>query len=103
MEPLLLTLQVATLSTIAAFVVGILPAYLLAGSRIPGRNVIEAFLTLPMVLPPTVLGYYLIVVFGRNGVIGRFLNDWFGITLMFTVKGAVLAAAVVSFPLILKK
>jgi len=57
---------------------------------------------LPMVLPPTVLGYYLIVLIGRNGVIGAWLEQWFGIRLLFTWQGAVLAAAVVAFPLIYK-
>lgn len=54
---------------------------------------------LPMVLPPTVLGYYLIVVVGRNGVLGRYLDQWFGINLMFTWQGAVMAASIVSLPL----
>ena len=68
----------------------------------PGKNLLEAFLTLPMVLPPTVLGYYLIVVLGRNGLLGKWLNETLGISLMFTWQGAVLAAAVVSFPLVFK-
>ena len=55
---------------------------------------------MPLVLPPTVLGYYLIVLIGRNGILGRYLDQWFGINLMFTWQGAVLAAALVSLPLI---
>ena len=63
---------------------------------------VDALLMLPMVLPPTVIGYYLIVVIGRNGVIGQYLNSWLGINLMFTWQGAVIAASVVSLPLVYK-
>ena len=66
----------------------------------PGRDVVDAVLTLPMVLPPTVLGYYIIVVLGRRGIIGSWLWDAFGVTIMFTWQGAVVAAAVVAFPLV---
>lgn len=100
--PLLLTLRVALLATVLAFVVGIAGGYLLARGRFLGKETLDALLTLPLVLPPTVLGYYLIVVIGRNGVLGRWLEAHFGISLIFTWQGAVVAAAVVSFPLILK-
>ena len=66
------------------------------------RDVIESLLTLPLVLPPTVLGYYLLVVLGRNGAIGGWLHSTFGISLIFTWQGAVIAAAVAAFPLILR-
>ena len=62
----------------------------------------ESLLTLPLVLPPTVLGYYLLVVLGRNGVIGAWLMNAFGVSLIFTWQGAVVAAAVAAFPLILR-
>ena len=75
---------------------------LLAKGRFPGRQWLDAVLTLPLVLPPTVLGYYLIVLVGKNGAVGRLLYDLFGITLMFTWQGAALAAALVSLPLVLK-
>ncbi len=100
--PLLLTLRVALLATLLAFVAGIAGGYLLARGRFLGKETLDAVLTLPLVLPPTVLGYYLIVVIGRNGVLGRWLDERFGISLIFTWQGAVIAAAVVSFPLILK-
>jgi len=70
--------------------------------RFAGKNFVDALLMLPMVLPPTVLGYYLIVVIGRNGVLGQYLDRWFGINLMFTWQGAVIAASLVSLPLIYK-
>jgi molybdate transport system permease protein len=68
----------------------------------PGKEWLDAVLTLPLVLPPTVLGYYLIVLLGRKGWLGQFLWESFGISLMFTWQGAVIASAVVSFPLIFK-
>jgi molybdate transport system permease protein len=102
MFPLLLTLKVAGIATLGAFLCGVLPAWLLNRYTFPGRDLAEVILTLPLVLPPTVLGYYLLVLIGRNGSIGRWLNDAFGVTLIFTWQGAVLAAMVVSLPLIFK-
>lgn len=102
LTPLWLTLKVASLATLLAFVFSIVLALLLARSRFPGKDWLEAVLTLPLVLPPTVLGYYLIVLVGRRGWLGQWWEEVFGFPLMFTWQGAVLAAAVVSFPLILK-
>ncbi|MEG6551109.1 molybdate ABC transporter permease subunit, partial [Desulfocurvibacter africanus] len=68
----------------------------------PGRDWLDAVLTLPLVLPPTVLGYYLIVLIGRRGLLGKWLYDNFGLNLMFTWQGAVIAASVVAFPLVFK-
>lgn len=100
--PLWLTLKVALLATLFAGAAGIALGWWMARRRFPGHAVADAVLVLPMVLPPTVLGYYLIVLVGRNGVLGQWLERWFGITLLFTWQGAVLAAAVVSLPLIYK-
>jgi len=100
--PLSLSLQVATWATLLNAVLGIGVAYALARLRFPGRDLLDALLTLPMVLPPTVLGYYLLVLIGRNGPIGAFLHRNFGITLVFTFTGAVIAATVVAFPLVMK-
>ena len=102
LAPLWLTLKVAALATALslAFAVGF--AWLVARRRFPGRDLLDAVLTLPLVLPPTVLGYYLIVVWGKNGWLGSWLHRQFGISLMFTWQGAVLAASVVSFPLLFK-
>jgi molybdate transport system permease protein len=102
LTPLLLTLKVAGFATLAAFVIGVACAFFLARVRFPGREWADALLTLPLVMPPTVLGYYLIVVFGRKGWIGHWLYETFGVTLMFTWQGAVLASMVVSLPLVFK-
>ena len=95
-----LTLRVASLATIIAMITGVGLAYILNRRTFPGRDWLDALCTLPLVMPPTVLGYYLIVVIGRNGVLGAWLKETFGISLMFTWQGAVIAAAVVAFPLV---
>jgi molybdate transport system permease protein len=100
--PLLLTLKVAGFATLLALLTGGLSAFVLARYSFWGRDILDAVCTLPMVMPPTVLGYYLIVVIGRRGWIGGWLHDSLGISLMFTWQGAVLASAVVAFPLVFK-
>ena len=102
MVPLLLTLKVATFATLLALLTGVLFAFVIARYRVPGREVLDAVCTLPMVMPPTVLGYYLIVVIGRRGWIGEWLWDHLGVSLMFTWQGAVFASAIVAFPLVYK-
>ena len=102
LTPLWLTLKVAVLATLLAGLTGIALGWWMARRRFAGHALLDSFLMLPMVLPPTVLGYYLIVVVGRNGVLGRYLDQWFGINLMFTWQGAVIAASIVSLPLIYK-
>jgi molybdate transport system permease protein len=102
LTPLWLTLRVASLATLGAFVFSLVAAFVLARRAFWGREIVDALLTLPLVLPPTVLGYYLLVVVGRRGWIGQWWEDTFGFAFVFTWQGAVLAAAVVSFPLILK-
>ncbi|MFA7438946.1 molybdate ABC transporter permease subunit [Castellaniella sp.] len=99
--PLLLSLKVAGWATLVASVAGIAVAWAL--SRWPSRwsDLIDAILTLPMVLPPTVIGYYLLVLMGRRSRLGAWLHSH-GIELVFTWQGAVIAAAVVAFPLVLK-
>jgi molybdate transport system permease protein len=99
--PLALSLKVAAWSTAINLVLGVAVGLLLARRRFIGREFIDAVLTLPMVLPPTVLGYYLLVLVGRRGVFGAWLES-IGITLVFTWQGAVLASTVVAFPLVLK-
>lgn len=100
--PLTLTLKVAGLATMSALVAGVGAAYVLRRYSFPGRDWLDAVLTLPLVMPPTVLGYYLIVLIGRRGALGPFLEDVFGVSLMFTWQGAVVAASIVSFPLVFK-
>jgi molybdate transport system permease protein len=97
-----LSLKVALWATAIDLLLGVAFGYLLARTRFFGRDVLDAVLTLPMVLPPTVLGYYLLVLIGRNGPVGAWLQSAFGINLIFTWQGAVIAAAVVGFPLVLK-
>ena len=99
---LALSLKVACWATVLALVAGTGFGYLLARTRFLGRELLDAILTLPMVMPPTVLGYYLLVLIGREGVIGAWLQHHFGINLIFTWQAAVIAAAVVAFPLVLK-
>lgn len=98
--PLTMTLRVSLLATAAALVLGVAMAALVERWRLPGRDALDSVLTLPLVLPPTVMGYYLLVVFGRRGVIGVWLKEVFGVSLIFTWQGAVLAATVVAFPLV---
>jgi len=102
LTPLWLTLKVAILATLLAGAAGIALGWWMAHRRFAGQSLVDALLMLPMVLPPTVLGYYLIVLIGRNGVLGRHLQAWFGINLMFTWQGAVIAASLVSLPLVYK-
>lgn len=99
---LLLSLKVAGLATAIDLVLGVAVGWLLARKRFPGREVLDTVLTLPMVMPPTVLGYYLLVVIGRRGWMGGWLHETFGINLIFTWQGAVIAASVVAFPLVFK-
>lgn len=90
------------LASFFALVVGVGLARAMSLRDFPGRDLLDSIYTLPLVMPPTVLGYYLIVLLGRRGIIGRWLQDTFDFTLMFTWQGAVVASAVVAFPLIYK-
>lgn len=99
--PLTLSLRVAALATFFAFIFASLLALVLKRRHTPICSLIDAACTLPLVLPPTVLGYYLIILFGRNGLLGPWLNE-FGINLIFSWEGAVVASTVVIFPLIYK-
>jgi molybdate transport system permease protein len=98
---LLLSLKVAGWATLLNMLLGVAAAYGLSRWRSPARDLVDAILTLPLVLPPTVLGYYLLVLLGRRGVFGAWLEKW-GIELVFTWQGAVIAATIVAFPLVLK-
>ncbi|MCE5312767.1 MAG: molybdate ABC transporter permease subunit [Nitrospiraceae bacterium] len=97
-----LSLQVASVATFFVVVIGIAVAYLLAMKQFRGKELVDILFTLPLVLPPTVTGYYLIILFGRNGLIGSVIYEWTGWTIMFTWYAAVLASFVVSFPLMIK-
>jgi molybdate transport system permease protein len=99
--PLRLSFQVALLATVVIALVGVPLAYLLATRRFPGKNVVEMLVTLPLVLPPVVVGYYLLLVIGNNGVLGTWFKSIVGapLNITFTWYAAVLAATVISFPL----
>ena len=97
-----LSLRVAGLATAVDLVLGVALGWLLARRRFVGRDVLDTVCTLPMVLPPTVLGYYLLVLLGSRGWLGGWLQEVFGMHLIFTWQGAVVAAAVVAFPLVFK-
>jgi len=97
-----LSLWVAGIATLLNLILGGSLAYLLARRDFAGKSLLEALLTLPMVLPPTVVGYYLLVLLGRHSAIGSALESWFDIRLIFTIEGAIIAATVVTFPLVLK-
>ncbi|WP_353146304.1 molybdate ABC transporter permease subunit [Pollutimonas bauzanensis] len=99
--PLLLSLKVAGWAAFFAAILGIATAYGLSRWRSRWCDLVDSILTLPMVLPPTVIGYYLLVLLGRRGWLGQYLEQW-GIQLVFTWQGAVIAATVVAFPMVLK-
>lgn len=100
--PLRLSIQVSIVSTVFVAVTGIAIGYLLSRRNFFAKDVIDAVITLPMVLPPTVTGYYLILILGRQGVAGRFIYNWTGWTITFTWQAAVIASFVVSLPLMVK-
>jgi molybdate transport system permease protein len=100
--PLALTLKVAGCATVLNLVAGTAIALVMARTAWPVREVMDAALTLPMVLPPTVLGYYLLVLIGSQGPLGAWLLEHWGIRLIFTWQAAVIAASVVAFPLVYK-
>jgi molybdate transport system permease protein len=100
--PIKLSFAVAGAATLIALTAGSALAWLLARKRFPGRNVIDSIVTLPLVLPPTVLGYYLLVVLGTRSSFGGFLYNRFGIRLTFTVGAAIIAATIHALPLVTK-
>ncbi|MGW2651575.1 molybdate ABC transporter permease subunit [Streptomyces sp. NPDC001393] len=97
-QALQLSLVSATAATAVSLVLGVPLAWLLARTEFPGRGLVRALVTLPLVLPPVVGGVALLLALGRNGVIGRWLDSWFGITLPFTTTGVVIAEAFVAMP-----
>lgn len=100
--PLVLSLQVTLIATALAAVVGVAIAAVLAYVRFPGRELIDVLLTAPMVLPPTVLGYYVLVALGRRSFIGQLYESVFDSTIVFTKTGAVIAAFICALPFVVK-
>jgi molybdate transport system permease protein len=100
--PLWLSLRVAAIATALSVCIGLSLAYILANRDFRGKEILDAAVTLPLVLPPTVLGYYLLVSFGRESVFGRIYESAFGAPLVFTWQAAVIAALFHSAPLLIK-
>lgn len=99
-QPVQLSLLVAGSATMLVSIIGIILAWFMAKKRFPGKIIVEVVFLLPIFLPPTVIGFLLIMIVGRNGIIGRFITYLFEQSIMFTVWGAILAAMVVAFPLL---
>jgi molybdate transport system permease protein len=97
-----LSLLVALAAVAASLPLGIAVGWLLARRRFPLKALVETLVNLPLVLPPVVTGYLLLLTFGRHGLIGRRLEEWLGLRLVFTWKGAALASAVMAFPLLVR-
>jgi molybdate transport system permease protein len=101
-QALRLSLWVAFWAVAGSLPLGIAAAWILARGRFPGKSFLDALIHMPLVLPPVVIGYLLLVGFGRHGIFGALLHDYLGITLAFNWKGAALAAAVMAFPLLVR-
>src|SRR5438105_11568721 len=100
--PLWLSLRVAALATLVSLALGLWIAYVLANRKFRGKELIDALVTLPLVLPPTVLGYYLLVALGRSSPLGHLYEWMFGTTLVFTWQAAVVASTFHAIPLLVK-
>ena len=101
-QALALSLRVSLWATVLSLPLGVFVAYALARWRFRGRELLNGLVHLPLILPPVVTGYLLLLAFGRKGVIGQYLDQWFGVVLAFRWTGAVLAAAVMAFPLMVR-
>ncbi|KAB7897877.1 molybdate ABC transporter permease subunit [Rouxiella sp. S1S-2] len=101
-QAVVLSIKIASLAVVISLPLGILMAWILVRCRFPGKSLLDSVIHLPLVLPPVVIGYLLLVVMGRRGIIGEWLYDWFGFSVSFSWKGAVLASAVMAFPLMVR-
>jgi len=99
---LLLSLKVSSVAVLFSLPFGIVCAWVLARCEFPGKSLFDSLIHLPLVLPPVVIGYILLISMGRQGSIGAVLYDWFGWSFSFSWRGAALAAAIVSFPLMVR-
>ncbi|MFC3395000.1 molybdate ABC transporter permease subunit [Brenneria rubrifaciens] len=97
-----LSLKVSIVAVICSLPFGILMAWVLVRCRFPGKSLLDSIIHLPLVLPPVVIGYLLLIGMGRRGVIGSWLYDWFGFSFSFSWRGAALASAIVAFPLMVR-
>ncbi len=101
-DALLLSLRISLVATFVSLPLGLFVAWVLARRNFLGKSILDAIIHLPLVVPPVVVGYLLLVLLGRNGPVGGFLYDVFGITIAFTWQGAAVAAAVMAFPLMVR-
>ncbi|MDP6707780.1 MAG: molybdate ABC transporter permease subunit [Alphaproteobacteria bacterium] len=101
-EALWLSLKVATWAVLWILPLGLAVAWLLARCRFPGKSLVDGLVHLPLVIPPVVIGYLLLVALGRNGIVGAWLHEHLGLTLVFTWRGAAVAAGVMAFPLMVR-
>ena len=101
-EALLLSLRVGFWSVLVSLPLGIVVAMVLARGRFPGKSLLDAVVHFPLVVPPVAVGYLLLVLLGRRGPVGGWLYDSFGVTVIFTWQGAVIASAVMAFPLMVR-
>ena len=101
-EALQVSLRISLWSVAFTLPLALSIAWLLARKNFMGKSILNAIIHIPLVVPPVVIGYLLLVVLGRQGIIGSFLYDWFGIGLVFTWQGAAIAASVVAFPLFVR-
>ena len=101
-EAVILSLRVAFWAVLWSLPLGIFTAWLLARRDFFGKSLVNGLVHLPLIVPPVVVGYLLLIMLGRRGVLGAWLHDWFGVTIAFTWKGAAVAAAVMAFPLMVR-
>lgn len=97
-----LSLKVSITAVIFSLPLGILAAWVLVRCRFPGKSLLDSIIHLPLVLPPVVIGYLLLIGMGRKGIIGQWLYEWFGLSFSFSWRGAALASAVIAFPLMVR-
>lgn len=98
-SPIIISIKIALVATVITVIFGTALGMLFVRKKFPGKDVLEVIITLPMIMPPSITGYILLLIIGRKGIIGKFLQDNFGINLIFTWQAACIAAAVVSLPL----
>ncbi len=101
-QAIILSLKVSGMAVLLSLPFGILMAWILARFQFPGKSLLDSIIHLPLVLPPVVVGYLLLISMGRRGFIGEWLYDWFGISFAFSWRGAALASAIVAFPLMVR-
>ncbi|RPE03778.1 molybdate ABC transporter permease subunit [Candidatus Pantoea deserta] len=101
-QAVMLSLKVSSIAVLFSLPFGIFIAWILVRCRFPGKSLLDSIIHLPLVLPPVVVGYLLLIGLGRRGLIGQYLYDWFGFSFAFSWRGAALASAVIAFPLMVR-